>query len=142
MPYSQPSDTKYLDQLNSNSPLEPIPVAGPDSANLDRNWDQADKLEAAEVGEATVEARVNDGAVIGTPTVLHAEAAAAYATYRLVVGLKAPDAATRGDASDEGDERMAFAREVRSMYEDAIETIQNSGADEGTVAHLSTVSRH
>lgn len=114
-PYQSEDDLKYIDDLDD------IPVSG---FGIDANWsDQDDKLPAAQAGEEKLEGDVNDGREITNSIDLHGEAAAAWATYRLVLGMKAPDSTTRGDSLDEGEERMQFADRIRRMYEDLVETL-------------------
>lgn len=123
MPYSDESDLKYIDSLDE------IPVAGdfPDST-----WSSNDKLSAAEDGESKLEADVNEGQELNTTENIHSEAAATWATYKLVLGTKSPDSATRGDAMDEGSERMAFADRIKEMYNDYIDSIVEAEHDTGT----------
>lgn len=128
MTYTSTSDLKYIDAIGG---LDAIPISGFD---IDRNWSDQDKLDAAEAGEAKLEGDVNDGAAIDQSDVesIHGEAAAAWATYRLVLGMKTPDSQTRGDASDEGSERMAFADRIKSMYDEYVATIREAVDDEGS----------
>lgn len=124
MPYEKEEDYKYVQDKDE------IPVTGQD---IERNWDDDEIHSAVEKGEEKLEADVNGGDPISSPTSLHGEAAATWATYKLVLGMKAPDASTRGDSLDEGAQRMEFADRVRRMYNDLIESIAGSDADASTV---------
>lgn len=105
--------------------LSDIPLTGPDP------FTDPQKDAALAAANARLEADVNDGEVIESPEQIHTHAVSTYATYVLVVGPKSPDSATLGDLSDEGARRMEFARELRQIYEDIVESIKKSGGDEG-----------
>lgn len=113
--YTSENDLKYIDGLDE------LPVVGEDS--LLSGFEKDEKLEACQAGESKLEDDVNEGSTISNPGVSHSEAAAAWATYKLVVGMKAPDAATRGDSLDEGTERMQFADRVLGMYREIVDGI-------------------
>lgn len=123
MSYSDESDLKYIEDLDE------IPVAGEFPSTT---WSTQDKLSAAEVGESKLESDVNEGQELGETENIHSEAAATWATYKLVLGTKAPDSQTRGDALDEGGERIAFADRVKSMYNELISSIIEAEHDQGT----------
>lgn len=122
MAYDGESDYKYVGGRSS------VPVTGGD---LNTTWTESEIDEAVEAGEVKLEADVNDGREITNPEAIHAEAAAAWATFKLVLGMKSPDATTRGDSLDEGSERMDFAREVKDLYRSYVNSIQSSEQDEG-----------
>lgn len=118
MTYDTESDLKYIDSLDD------IPVSGPDP------FDDAEKLDAAEVGEARVEADVNDGATIDGETVLIREAAAAFASYRLFYGGESPTSALSGDLIDgSSNDIIELAREHKTNYDSTIASIVDSEAD-------------
>jgi hypothetical protein len=121
MPYTQESDLKYINSLDD------IPVSGDFDAST---WTDQDKLDAAEDGESKLEADVNEGSEISAPEHIHGQAAATWATYRLVVGFKSPDSQTRGDALDEGSERMAFAEAIKEDYYEYVQSITGAASDE------------
>ena len=130
MPYTDESDFKYVQSLDD------VPVTG----GIGKSWETEDIFEAVETGEQKLEGDVNEGQPIPQSEVvpLHGEAAATWATYRLVVGMKSPDSATRGDSLDEGDQRMEFAQELKSMYRSHKKTINeaegfSSAQDEDSV---------
>lgn len=122
MSYDSESDLKYIEDLDD------IPVSG---QGIGDTWTTDDVLDAAESGESKLEADVNDGSVIDNPEHIHGEAAATWATYRLVLGVKAPDSTTRGDALDEGSERMDFALQLKEDYYEYVDSITQSENDEG-----------
>jgi len=117
--YADDSDYKYVESHDD------VPITG----DIDGNWGKYDIHAAVQAGEEKLEGDVNDGNEISPNNVkhIHAEAAAIWATYRLVVGMKSPDSQTRGDSLDEGSERMRFARELKSMYQETVGTIRKSG---------------
>ena len=118
MSYDSESDLKYIDSTDD------IPVSGPDP------FDKSEKLDAAEVGEARVEADVNDGATIDGATVLIREAAAAFASYRLFYGGESPTSALSGDLVDgSSNDIMELAREHKANYDSTIASIVDSEAD-------------
>jgi len=122
MPYESESDLKYIDSLSE------IPVSG---QGFDATWTDNELLVKAETGEAKLESDVNDGDPINDPERIHSDAAATWATYRLVLGMKAPDSTTRGDSLDEGTERMNFAEALKDDYYDYVNSITQAGGDEG-----------
>lgn len=117
MAYDSADDLKYIDALSD------IPVTG---QGIGSGWTTDEKLEAAEAGEQKVEGDVNDGQEISTPSSIHGQAAATWATYQLAVGMKSPDATTRGDSLDEGTERFGFADRLKQMYDSHINTINQA----------------
>lgn len=119
MAYDNESEFKYIDGLDE------IPITGPDP------FDKEDKLEAAEKGEAKLESDVNEGSPIPDQVreAIHGEAAACWATYRLVLGIKSPESQSRGDSLDEGTERMAFADRIKQMYDSHVDSIIMADAD-------------
>lgn len=121
MSYDTESDLKYIESLSN------IPVTG---EGFDSTWSTSKKLDAAEDGESKLEADVNDGQVINSPESIHGYAAATWATYRLVLGMKTPDSATRGDSLDEGGERMSFADHLKSDYYEYVDSITRASGDE------------
>lgn len=120
--YRGVTDYKYV------ASRDDVPVTG---QGIGRNWTDDEIDRAVQTGEEKLEADVNEGTEIGNPKHLHAEAAATWATYDLVKGMKPPDAATRGDSLDEGTERMEFARQLRDDYFELVESISTSEGDEG-----------
>lgn len=123
MTYSAESDLKYIDGLDD------IPVSGPD------DFSDASKLQAAEVGEAKLEADVNDGVEIdeSSVTVLHGEAAAAWASHKLVYGGESPTSALGGNFVDGSNQDIAeFATSHKETYQNLVASIIDSDADESS----------
>jgi hypothetical protein len=121
--YQSVADLRYIDGLDA------IPISGPDP------FSDAEKLDAAEVGETKLEADVNDGLELGEDesTVLHSEAAAAWASYKLVYGGEAPESALSGEfVEGANSDLMEFAREHKASYESHVESIIESDADESS----------
>lgn len=106
--------------------LSDVPLTGPDP------YSDAEKDRAIGAANARLEADVNEGEVIEAAEEIHTHAVAAYATYVLSVGPKAPDSATLGDTADEGPRRMAFAEQLRQIYQECIESITMAEGDEGS----------
>lgn len=123
MEYSSEADYKYVSSMDS------VPVGGQD---IGRSWDENDVHRAVQEGEEKMEGDVNDGAEIkeSNRQPMHGIAAATWATYRLVLSMKSPDATTRGDVNDEGSERMQIAEQLRADYEEWIRTIKDSQKDQ------------
>lgn len=118
MGYESESDLKYIDSL------EDIPVSGPDP------FDTPDKLEAAEVGEAKIEADAFDGDPIADAGALVKDAAAAWASYRLFYGGESPTSALSGDLVDgSSSDLVEFAREHKSNYNSLLSSIVDSEDD-------------
>lgn len=130
MSYDSESDLKYIDSLGD------IPVSG---QGIGETWSPQDKLDAAESGESKLEADVNDGNPINGAEHIHGDAAATWATYRLALGVKAPDSTTRGDALDEGSERMDFALELKEDYYEYVDSITAAQGDAGDEDSTTTV---
>ncbi len=113
--YQDESDLKYIDGLDE------IPLSGPDPFEPD------DKLEAAEFGEAKLEADVNSGREITAPTRLHAKAATAWASYILFYGGEAPTSALSGQIVEGSDaDLMEFAKENENVYEKTVSSIRQT----------------
>ena len=87
-------------------------------------------MKKAEDGESKLEADVNQGNEIGSPEAIHGNAAATWATYRLVLGMKSPDSQTRGDSLDEGAERMNIAEALKDDYHEYVHSITEARGDE------------
>ncbi len=121
MPYTTEADLKYIDSLDD------IPVTG---QGIGSNWTEQEKLDAAEDGESKLEADVNEGHEIANSEHIHDQAAATWATYRLVLGFKSPESQTRGDSLDEGSERMDFARQLKEDYYEYVNSITNAQGDQ------------
>lgn len=122
MPYSGESDYKYVDGRDD------VPVTG---QGIGDDWTISEIDNAVEAGEQKLEADVNEGEVITNPQDIHGEAAATWATYKLVLGMKSPDAVTRGDSLDEGSERIQFADRILSMYQSLVQSIIQASGIEG-----------
>ena len=123
MAYDAESDLKYI------SALSEIPLTGPDLWSGETET----KLDAAEMAETKLEADVNDGAVIGGPTPLHARAANAYASYILFIGPEHPEDALSGEMyGGAGSDTMEFAREVHEVYRSLRSSIETSEEDESS----------
>lgn len=120
MAYETEDDYRYVESKDK------IPVTGD---GIGRNWEDDEIHEAVETGEQKLENDVNNGEQIDSPQQIHGEAAATWATYKLVLGMKAPDSATRGDMLDEGSERMAFADRLNRMYSSYVDSILGTGED-------------
>ncbi|MDY6780465.1 MAG: hypothetical protein SV760_07970 [Halobacteria archaeon] len=119
--YTDESDLRYIDDLDN------IPLSGPD---LDQ-FTKEDKLEAAETGESKIEADVNDGAKLDDPTILHAKAANAWASYILFYGGEHPSSALSGSLGEgQAADLIEFAREHKSAYQELVASIRSS--EEGT----------
>jgi hypothetical protein len=108
-----------------------VPITGPESHT------QAEKLEAIEYAEASLEADVNEGNRISDTDVesVHSLAVNAYATYILGTGPIVPSSIKAGDFADDGDGRTSFSEEMLSMYERAVMSINAADDDTGRNAH-------
>lgn len=115
---------KYID-------VERVPIAGPGSHS------DAEKLDAIEYAEATLEADVNDGNRIPDVDLesVHSLAVNAYASYILGTGPIEPSSIKAGDFADDGDGRSAFANQMLSMYDRAVASINNATQDFGRKDH-------
>lgn len=117
--YSDESDLKYIDGLAE------IPLTGPDAFTKEQ------KLEAAEMGEAKVEADVNVGDTLDDPTMLHSKAANAWTSYLLFAGGESPSDALSGQVVEGStSDQMEFATELKSIYESTVSSIRTSEAGE------------
>lgn len=115
--YADESDLKYIPELAE------IPLTGPDA------FDTEAKLEAAEMGEAKVEADVNLGDPLADPTMLHQKAANAWASYLLFAGGESPSDALSGQVVEGSSaDQMEFATELKNIYESTIASIRTSDA--------------
>lgn len=121
MAYSDESDYKYVEGRDS------VPVSGSD---IGQNWSNSRIDNAVEDGETKLESDVNEGREISNPEHIHGQAAATWATYRLVLGFKSPDSATRGDSLDEGGQRMDYAKQLKEDYYDYVQSITSAEGDE------------
>lgn len=119
--YQSESDLKYIDGL------EEIPISGPDP------FSTGEKLEAAEFGEAKLEADVNSGEEIAESGVtrLHAKAAAAWASYVLFYGGESPTSALSGELVEgSSSDAMEFAKEHKAVYNSTISSILQTDEEE------------
>ncbi|MDY6778991.1 MAG: hypothetical protein SV760_00260 [Halobacteria archaeon] len=117
--YASESDLRYINDLAE------IPISGPD---LDQ-FSKEDKLEAAEFGEAKIEADVNAGERLSDPTMLHGKAAAAWASYQLFYGGEHPSSKLSGSLGEGSSaDLIEFAREHKSVYKETVESIRASEA--------------
>jgi len=106
--------------------LADLPFQGPDE------FSDAEKRKAAKFAEAQLEGDVNDGYAIDDPEAIHQKAALVYATYMLFTGPEHPSSSKAGDfSSGSGEDLMEVAREMKSMYHDARDTINAASGDEG-----------
>ncbi|EMA48000.1 hypothetical protein C449_00970 [Halococcus saccharolyticus DSM 5350] len=80
-------------------------------------------LDSIESAEDQLEWDVNSGEKIQTPEGIHAKAVREYATYDLKLPAASPGSRREGDAADDGQRRLAVAKEYRSRYEDTIQMI-------------------
>jgi len=107
--------------------LDDLPLQGPGDV-----FDPSDLGQAAKHAEAQLESEVNDGRRIDNPEAIHEKAALAYATYMLFSGPEHPSSANAGDFSaGSGEDVMEVAREMKSMYRDAVSTIMTADDDAG-----------
>lgn len=117
--YDDESDLRYINSIDE------IPLSGPD---LDK-FSTDDKLEAAETGEAKIEADVNHGERLTDPTILHAKAANAWASYILFYGGEHPSSSLSGSLGEGSSaDLIEFAREHKSAYSDFVSSIRSSDA--------------
>jgi hypothetical protein len=115
--YADESDLQYIDGL------EEIPLTGPDAFSTEQ------KLEAAEMAEAKLEADVNLGEALADPTTLHRKAATAWASYLLFAGGDSPTDALSGQMVEGSmSDAMEFAKELENIYNSTIASIRTSEA--------------
>jgi hypothetical protein len=106
--------------------LADLPMQGPDEFSADA------KEQAARHAEAQLEADVNDGREIADPEAIHEQAALAWATYLLFIGPEHPTSSKAGDFSaGSGEDVMEVAREMKSVYNDAVAAINQAEGDAG-----------
>ena len=112
---------KYLDSI------EDVPASGPDP------YSKEAKGRAIRDAEAMLEANVNDGNEFDPADIepIHQAAIIYFATYRLAIDPKSPDAATMGSMSDEGSRRMDYADRLLELYERTVSAITGSSGDAG-----------
>lgn len=123
MAYQSERDLKYLDRLSD------IPNPGPD---LDA-FGPIDKLNAAELAEARVEADINDGAPIPVEaqTPLIQNAVEIYATKHLFMAAEEPSSAVSGQlVSGSAEDSAEFVELLGTEYDELIYSINESDADE------------
>ena len=110
-------DPKYIT-------IDDVPVQIPD------DYSPAEKEDALEFAEASLELDLNDGNVIGQNQVTSMMRAAIkqLATCQLAKGSEHPDDISLGDLSDSGDTKVSYAESFCDEYEDIVKKLQNSGA--------------
>ena len=103
-----------------------LPFAGPDPDE----WDATLKTKNIGDAESVLEADVNDGHRIDSPTRLHRLAVNVLASFLFATGPESPESVTAGDfADDEGGEQ--YTTTLWDLYESFVEKIRKSSADEG-----------
>ena len=112
---------QYLDSV------EDVPASGPDP------YTREAKGRAIEDAEAMLEADVNDGNEFDPADIepIHKAAIVYYATHRLAIDPKSPDAATMGSMADEGAGRMDYADRFLELYDRTISSIGEASGDAG-----------
>lgn len=120
--YTSESDFKYIRGLDE------MPEIGPD---LDQ-FTEEDKFDAAEVGEAKLEADINNGFEIQEPEELHRKAAGVYASFWLFIEAEEPSSALSGQIIEgSSDDAAEFVSRIENTYWNLVQSIRDSDADEG-----------
>ena len=124
------STTGYTPKYGST---DEIPLTGPGSPGtpdeISHDFTLVEKQRALRVAETRLEADVNGGVEITTPTDTHRVASEAYASYILTFGPEAPESLRSGGLADAGDERVAYAEKYKQMYDELVGAL--TGGDTG-----------
>ena len=116
-----------------------IPLTGPGSPGtpdeISHDFTLVEKQRALRIAETRLEADVNGGAEIDTPTDTEAAAAEAYASYVLVFGPESPQSIRSGEFADAGEGRDSYAEKYKRMYDELVGALTggtDGGGDGGT----------
>jgi hypothetical protein len=94
-----------------------------------RTFDQSEVDRAVYEAERVLEADVNAGETIETPTDLHSLAVAYWATHRLVGTAKHPSSTLRGELSSP-DAAVEFAADLKDNYHSLVDVIEATDEDD------------
>lgn len=94
------------------------------------DYPETDVRQAIERAEARLEADVNDGAEINSPTGIHSDAVENLATYRLLRPATGPTEARYGDVADFGESQLEYLQTYLDEYRRIVESINDASPDE------------
>ena len=126
------STTGYTPKYGSP---DEIPLTGPGSPgtpdDISHDFTLVEKQRALRIAETRLEADVNGGVEITTPTDTHRVASEAFASYVLTFGPESPQSIRSGEFADAGEARNAYSEKYKQMYDGFINSLTGGDTDGG-----------
>lgn len=103
--------------------IEAVPLSGPD------DYEPLEKVKALEYAESRLEADVNSGKRISSPSSMHTTAANALATHVLTLAAEDPNDTTIGDLQGNDSAILSYATRYKDLYIEMVDSITSASEE-------------